>query len=685
MKYWYVLICLSLLTTTAWTQNEDESCLPPNKKVVKYIDAARNASDAKTAVDNFNNAINLAPDNAMVYYEYAMYAYNSGLSYYERNPNPSMGDRSFQKAEEMFTKTLELCSDYHANCSYYLGVINFTQQDKKEAIRWFKEFKKFKNSDNSRYPDDYAKKLKDVNEVLKDLESEQDILNNPVPYKPELVKNVSSPKDEYFPMISPDNELIFYTRKLDRKNLGDLVSNVVEEFTYSYRPDVNSLFSTGTPLKAPFNDGTFTNYGSAALSVDNKEMIICACKKEPIYGQEYLNCDLYTTTFKRSGEGGNDYIWTPLKNMGPGINTKDGWEAQPSLSADGNTLFYTVARPTSRDNDIYIVERNADGTWGEARPFDEINTDGKDKSPFLHQDSETLYFVSTCTDKRRGVGGLDIFYIRKENGKWTEPKNIGYPINSAEDELGLFVSTDGKLAYFSSRVGGDWNIYSFELYEEARPTAVVIMKGELKDEKGEPIKDATIEIAYKDTDEVTQVKVNGDDGKYAAVVKLNTKQDVMVTVKKEGHAFDSKLVAKEEIEKAQTQTKDVSIRAKDLTVKELKVGEAYTINDILYATNSYELSDKSKFILKGFARFLKENPTIDVSIQGHTDDVGDDEKNMILSENRAQGVKSFLVAQGIDPKRLSAKGYGETQFKVPNDSEANRAKNRRTDFVIDKL
>ncbi|MEN9399537.1 MAG: hypothetical protein RL632_638 [Bacteroidota bacterium] len=647
---------------------------------MKLIETAVNASDAKTAIENFNEAISAAPDNATAYYEYAMYAYEAGIKSYDRSPNPAMGDKSFAKAEEMFRKALEMCSDFHANCSYFLGVINYSQKDMDEAEKWFVKFTEFKSDDNTRYPQDYSKKLADVNEVLMEQKSEKEILSNAVPFAPQEVKNVSSAKDEYFPMISPDNELIFFTRKLDRANYGDLVSKMVEEFTFGQRTDVNSPFDAGKPLKAPFNDGAFTNYGAATLSVDNKEMIICACKKEVVSNQDYLNCDLYITTFERSGAGGNDFVWSPLKNMGPGINTKNGWEAQPSLSADGNTLYYTVARPTSRDNDIYIAKRKEDGSWEDARPFDEINTAGKDKSPFLHQDSETLYFVSTCSDTRKGVGGLDIFYIREENGKWTEPKNIGYPINSKEDELGLFVSTDGHLAYYSSRVGGNWNIYSFELYEEARPKSVAILKGELKDDAGEPVKDATIEITYADTDEVTTIKVNGDDGKYAAIVKTETKQDVMVTVKKEGAAFDSKLITKETFA-----NNEVTIRNNDLTVKELKVGEAYTINDILYATNSAALTDRSKFILKGFARFLKENPTIKVNIQGHTDDVGEDMKNMSLSENRAKGVREYLISQGVDASRLTAKGFGETMPKVENDSEEQRAMNRRTDFVIEKL
>ncbi len=678
MKQFYLLLLIIPFITTA--QTEDESCLPPNKKVLKLLETAGKAQDIKTASENYTAAVQAAPDNAMVYYEYAMFAYNTGLEYYKKQPNPAMGDKSMQKAEDMFRKALEQCSDYHADCFYYLGVINFTQKDNSEALKWFNAFLGFKHNDVKRYSNDHDKRLKDVKEVLTDLEAEEDIMGKQVPFTPQIVRNVSTKNDEYFPMISPDNELIFYTRKLDRKNLGDMVSNVVEEFTFSQRPDVNALFSGGEGLKAPFNTGEFSNYGSATLSVDNKEMIICACKKEIVYGKDYLNCDLYSTRYERSGAGGNDFNWTPLVNLGPNINTKDGWEAQPSLSADGNTLFYTAARPTTRDNDIFIAQRNADGTWGKARPFDEINTDGKDKSPFLHQDSETLYFVSTCTDKRRGVGGLDIFYIREENGVWGKPKNIGYPINSKEDELGLFVSTDGKIAYFSSRVGGVWNIYSFELYEEARPKAVAILKGELKDELGDPVKDATIEVAYANSDKVTQVKVNGDDGKYATVVKLDKPQDVMVTVKKEGHAFDSKVIDTKTI-----QPEKVSFKGNDLTVKEIKVGEAYTINDILYATNSSVLTERSKFILKGFARFLKENPTISVSIQGHTDDVGDDEKNMVLSQQRADGVKEFLIAQGISASRLKSEGFGETKPKVPNTTESNRAKNRRTDFVIDKM
>jgi outer membrane protein OmpA-like peptidoglycan-associated protein len=684
IKNYTLLLLISLLSTAqAFAQEEDESCLPPAKKTIKLIEKAVASSDPKTAVLTFNQAIEAEPDNAMAYYEYAMYAYQQAMKAYDVNPNPTVGDKGMVKAAEMFSQTLELCSDYHANCAYYLGVIKYSQDNMPDAIRYFKQFLVYKHTEPERYPNDHAKKVADVKSVLKKLESDQEMVAKEVPFSPTMVPNVSSLWDEYFPMISPDNELMFYTRKIDRKLKGDIQTNVVEEFTFSERKDSKSPFDGGKPFNNPFNDGTFQSYGAATMSVDNKEMILCACKDEMVEGQKYRNCDLYITRFERSGSGGNDFQWTALENMGSGINSSRGWDAQPSLSADGNMLFYTTLRgganPT-RNDDIWVAYRNDKGEWGAGRPFDEINTAGKDKSPFLHQDSETLYFVSTVSDTRKGVGGLDIFYIRMEGeGKWSKPKNIGYPINTEADELGVFVSTDGNLAYYSSRQGGNWNIYSFELYEEARPKSVAIVKGELKDENGVPVENATIEIAYENSDKVEKIKVNGSDGKYTAIIKTDVKQDIMVTVKKEGSAFDSKLISKEEI------TYKKEFKGADLAVRELKEGAAYTINDILFATNSFVLNSKSKFILKQFSSFLKENPAITIMIQGHTDDVGDDIANMELSKNRANEVKSYLQQLGVSAQRLSSKGFGETTPKVANTTTENRAINRRTDFLIEKM
>jgi outer membrane protein OmpA-like peptidoglycan-associated protein len=544
-----------------------------------------------------------------------------------------------------------------------------------KAIPYLNELLAFPEDDFTKLAPDHAEKKKTASAFVEKYQRSRIFIDNPVPFEPVLIEQVSSELDEYFPMISPDNDLMFFTRKINRKNLGDISDNIVEEFTVSERlTPTENVFNYGSPVPAPFNDGSFFNYGTASLSADNKEMVICACKKELVYNQTYLNCDLFTTTYKRTGKGGNDFQWTPLVNMGAGINTKDGWEAQPSLSPDGKTLFYATLRKGSRNNDIYIAIKQDDGTWSEGKPFNEINTAGKDKSPFFHQDGETLYFVSESSEERPGVGGLDIFYIRKTDQGWSKPENIGYPINTSGEELGIFVSAKGDVAYYSSYQNGNWNIYGFDLYLKAQPKSVVILKGQLTDDKNQPVVDGKIEIAYGSSGEKMVLDVNQEDGKYAAVVKVNANEPITVTLKKEGTAFNSSVITKEQLT-----TNSLTV---NMTSEALKAGKTYNIKDILYGTDSYELTNTTKLILKRFAEYLTENASLKIAIQGHTDDLGDDNKNLALSESRAKAVMEYLIEEGVEKERLSSKGFGEKQPKFPNNSDANRAKNRRTEFLL---
>ena len=213
MTKYYICLFIATIGLTSFAQEEDEVCLPPAKKVMKLIDAANKAQDAMSAVTKFNAAIEADEENAMAYYEYAMYAYEMGSYYYERNPNPAQGDKSFKKAQELFLATLEICPDYHSNCSYYLGVIYYSQNELPTSIKWFKKFKEYKHSNTAKYAPDHDKRLADVNEVVGDLEYDEKIKTEEVPFDPKRVRNVCTSTDEYFPMISPDNELMYFTRK----------------------------------------------------------------------------------------------------------------------------------------------------------------------------------------------------------------------------------------------------------------------------------------------------------------------------------------------------------------------------------------------------------------------------------------------------------------------------------------
>jgi outer membrane protein OmpA-like peptidoglycan-associated protein len=405
-------------------------------------------------------------------------------------------------------------------------------------------------------------------------------------------------------------------------------------------------------------------------------MILCACRAEKVYQKDYLNCDLYSTCYLVSQVNGkNAFTWGPLINLGPQINTKDGWEAQPSLSSDGKLLYFTSLRKGSQDNDIYYSEKQADGTWGPAKPFTIVNTPGKDKSPFFHQDGETFYFVSESNRARPGIGGLDIYYMRKTKDGWGPIQNLGYPINSSGDELGLFVSTTGKEAYFSSLQNQNWDIYRFELYEAARPKEVRIITGKIVDENGEGVAGAQLQLNYHEREQQLDAGQTNEDGTYAIAVQVG--EDISISASKENHSFQAQVMKAETL---QTETKKVT--APTLQVDSLALGQTYTIASIYYTTESHLLDKDAQILLKNFAAYLKQQSNISLQINGHTDDLGSENSNLLLSEKRAKEVVRFLIEQGVEASRLSYKGFGESQPKAPNNSAENRALNRRTDFEI---
>lgn len=671
-------LVLTFLAFSFPSLGQKDPCLSSDLKYKKLLSKVISQENYENQTKKLSALISKYPNYAETYFTYARLTMRESEMKYK---NEISGQKSIElkKTALIYYKlTINKCPKYHAECYYTIGSSLIEDGDYKNGTTYFKKFIEFNENDFPSIPKDFTKKKKEVSDFINRIEFEDKLISEPVPFSPMKIQNVSSNLDEYFPMISPDNELLFFTRKVDRTNLGDIEKNIQEEFTISTFNKENNEFNYGTPLNKPFNDGYFKNYGSATLSLDNKEMIICACRNEKVYNKDYLNCDLYSTKYKRSGKGGNDFQWTTLENLGPNINTSDGWEAQPSLSADGKELFFTSARKDSRDNDIFYSQRQKDGSWSKAIPFDIINTVGKDKSPFFHQDGKTLYFVSSNSNERKGLGGLDIFYIRKQGDNWSEPKNIGFPINSENDELGLFISTDGKTAYFSSTNEGDWNIYGFDLYQEARPQEIILVKGQLLDENGNGINNASITINYNESGKSNTFQVNGDDGKYTAVIEVSKKEDITISVNKEGFAYNGLVIEKEVLEN----NSNTILQTENLKMDTLLEGKSYNLSDIFFESESYELNKKSLAILLGFSNYLLQNTKISIAINGHTDDIGEDDKNLLLSQNRADAVKNYLIDKGINASRLKSIGYGEKKPSFPNSNDQNRAKNRRTEFEI---
>lgn len=651
----FILLIISNKLTIAQEEKEG-ACTPvSNKKAEKLYKEAQNKKkyDKKERLKFLREALELEPD----------YAEANFMMAEEIIKTARVEGQSFKNAEKYLQVVIDNCPYYSPYTYFYLAQIRYGEKKFTECAKLLDRF--MKNVDLIKKDEDYNM----AEQMKKSAKSLADIFENPRPFNPTSVADVSTKNDEYLAIISPDNNLLLFTRRLERKKLDDLTTKTVEEFSYAQRKGDN-LFDVGRAFGPPFNLGD--NYGGATLTPDNKHMYLTICK--PFNGR--INCDIYVSDFI-NGQ------WTELKNLGPNVNTTDGWEAQPSISADNKTLYFASARSGSKGMDIYIAERDATGNWGPAQNVGApINTDGNEKSPFLHSDSQTLYFSS---DGYPGVGKYDIYFTKAdEKGKWTKPVNLGYPINSEEDEVGFFVSTDGNLGYFSSssikgtKAKGGYDIFSFELYKEARPEQVVFIKGEVKTPEGTPPQNAIVEIKNLETKKKATFEVDANDGKYVAVVAVKKPEQLIINIKAPNMAFQSQLIKVE----PGNPYKPIEANAE---ISELKVGSTYRLNNINYKTNSAELTKESLLILDELINYLNENPSIKLAIHGHTDDVGNDAANLALSTDRAFSVTQYLQEKGISKDRLQFKGFGETKPLVPNTSEKNRAINRRTEFLILEL
>jgi outer membrane protein OmpA-like peptidoglycan-associated protein len=670
-----LLVFFTIASCVMFAQEDDvnENCLvPTDKKLAKlYQKGTDTKEEYKVRITALKELLEVSPDCAPALWAMAQETYNAAR----------INGNSYEIPKKYYLMLISACPDYHADVYYNMGLIHYSEQDDCGALKYFKEFLKFPTDDDKKLSKKYDKQLVDVKEVIDEAEFYcRFFTEDKVYFQPVLVRNVSSAdKDEYLPIISPDNEMLFYTREYKYQAKGDIIGSTIQEFTSSTRQHAQDEFSKGKALPKPFNIGP--KYGGATISIDNMEMYICACAKEA----DYWNCDIFMTKYDvATVDGKKEYVWSDLINLGPNVNGPKTWEAQPSLSADGKTLYFASARPGGYGKiDIYYSKRQPDGLWGPAINLGpEINTAGSDKSPFLHTDSRTLYFVSECSADRLGAGGFDIFYARQDakTGKWSKPKNIGYPINTEGDEEGLIVSTDGNYGYFSSDktrggVGGK-DIFYFQLPEAAKPDKVVLMKGKVATENIAELKDTKLEVRFQNGEVTQQEIVIQKTGEFVAVANVGRgNEDVLLEIKQPGKAYESKLVKAESVEKT-------FIKNEELEIKNVKKGSVHTLNDILFKTNSSEIDPASKIVLQGFAQWLKENPDIKVEIQGHTDDIGSDSDNLALSQDRAFSVMVFITSQGIPASRLKFKGYGETKPKFPNNSDENRKKNRRTDFLI---
>ena len=645
------LFAFAISATSISGQALSDSCPEyKNNRADKAYDKAIRAFSQR----NYTECIALMKEVIAIEPDYADAYYVLGLIYIKESR------MNLKTAKENFLKVISICPSYDVYAYYHLARIAYGAQDYQAAYDNINLF--LEDVDKIKTDEDYEEAIR-----IKEFAGfYAEMLNHPVPFDPKPVPGISTEYDEYLPIISPDNEMALFTRKIKTEPKKDSFTNptgLKEKFMFSLRRDEE--FARGELMPAPFN--RYDNEGGATLTLNNKMLYYTLCKYTS--DRRYYNCDI---CFSENIAG----LWTPINSISSNVNSENTWESQPTITSDGKTLYFVSDREGGLGGyDIYRTTKNNKGEWETPQNLGSvINTPGNEKSPFIHTDSQTLYFSS---DGHMGLGGYDIFYSRlSEDGLWSDPRNIGYPINSFDDDVGFFVSTDGHYGYFASNKFdgfGGWDLYSFDLYEEARPEQVLIVRGKIDEIENMQYRDAKVEIKNVNSKKILELEVDSVTGEYFGAVLL--RNDYIMTVKKKGFVQESRYISR--ISQRSSKPFDVLI-----DLRPIEVGVSYRLNDVYFDFNSVEFLPESIVVIDEFYRFLVDNPTLKISIEGHTDDIGSEEDNLLLSENRAQAVFDQLVKRGISIDRLSYKGYGESKPIASNETEDGRARNRRTEFVI---
>jgi len=570
---------------------------------------------------------------------------------------------AYEKAKGYFEKAIAVNATAIPNNLFFLAEIELKYGDYHNANKHFKQFLNLGEHDQ--------KLVNRSNKGLDITEFALKSIGQAVEFKPKnLGPGINSEMSEYFPSLTVDQKTILFTRRLKSPSSPQGFNE--DFFIAKKKADQwQKALNINKPINTPMNEG------APSLSADGQLLIFTACELYGNYGEKregFGSCDLFYST--RDGES-----WTKPINLDGTINSVH-WETQPSFSSDGRTLYFVRGirnKSGSKTGDIYVAKLDDKNYWSKPEKLSRtINTPANEESVFIHPDGKTLYFSS---DGHLGMGGLDIFVSKKDDkGNWSEPLNLGYPINTHKNENSLLVGADGEIAYFASdreEGYGELDLYSFELPNQFAPNRVTYFEGKIfNSESKEPLS-ANFELVDLETEEViVESESNSKSGEF--LISLPSGRNYALNAYKEGYLFYSENFSL----KTQKGNKPFS---QDVPLQPIKVGEKIVLKNIFFETAKFDLKAESMVELKKIVGFLNDNPKLKIEVSGHTDNRGDANFNKKLSEDRAKSVYYYLVESGILANRLNWAGYGAEFPIYSNEDEVGRSKNRRTEFKIIEL
>ncbi|HZJ73736.1 MAG TPA: OmpA family protein [Perlabentimonas sp.] len=550
-------------------------------------------------------------------------------------------------------KAIAINPDFFPLIYFNLGTMYLEVPDYEKAQKHLEKFIQYKN---------LRKEITELAHLyIKNCEFAINAMNNPVPFTPvNLGPNVNTHLDEYWPSLSASESTLVITVKKPITSTGENGVQKYQEDFYITHTDATGEWQPVEDIGHPINTPHF-NEGAQSLTADGQKMYFTICRGL---------CDLYVS---QRNELGN---WQRPKPLPKNINLPHASEKQPSISPDGKTLYFVSNRKDGLGNfDIWRSHKLDNNQWSNPENLgDSINTIYNEQSPFIHFDNKTLYFSS---NGRVGMGKLDIFMSKMiDDTTWTTPKNLGYPINTHQDEDGLIVNAKGTTAYYSSAVdtamGRD--IYKFEIPLDIRPTPTSYITGTITDARsGWPVQAnfSLVDIANDSTIMEAEASKNG-----SFLLTIPTNRSYALFASAPEYLYHS-----EHFDLSGIFSADEPYR-KDIELTRIRIGSTMVMRNIFFETDSYQLRGESVSELNKLTELLNLNPTLKIEVGGHTDNVGNESYNLTLSENRASTVAQFLVDNGINSSRISWKGYGLTKPIGDNDTEDGRAENRRTEIRI---
>lgn len=484
-----------------------------------------------------------------------------------------------------------------------------------------------------------------------------DHIRNPMDIQKEkLPKPLNNFKLQYFPVLTADSRKILFTKRDGFQN------HEHEDIFVSYYED-DEEWTSPEPISQTIN--TRYNEGTCTISADGNVLIFTSCDMPDSFG----SCDLYISQ-KKNGS------WQRAVNMGKNVNSRF-WDSQPSLSADGRVLFFSSNRRGGfGGNDIWYTERKDDGTWEVAKNLGpEVNTEKDEVSPFIFFNNEVLFFAS---DGHLGFGGKDLFLTRYGAGGFGAPKNLGYPINDQNDQLALFITAQKDYAYYTENTFFEGRQDSSFLYRFNFPEniyvgeKIIVSEGVVLDANtGNPIEARLSLVNLENDSTMYQFRSDGETGEF--VMLYPDKAQSGLYVEKEG--FIPKIY---NVERDSLKNRE-NIQ---IALDRIESGKNFIFENVFFDFDKADLKDASVASLRRLYDFLVLNPKLNIRIEGHTDNVGGAAYNENLSLKRAESVRSYLSQLGVSEERMEVLGKGDKSPIVANDSEENRALNRRIEVII---